>query len=101
MPDGGTLAIRTGHEPDGRIITTVTDTGTGIAEPDLDRIFEPFFTKKEKGMGFGLAIVRRIIEDHHGTITCRSRLGEFTEFTIILPPAADQLPPSPTSETLA
>jgi signal transduction histidine kinase len=101
MPDGGTLTIRTGHEPDGRIVAIVTDTGTGIAEPDLARIFEPFFTKKEKGMGFGLAIVRRIIEDHHGTITCRSRLGEFTEFTITLPPAPDQLPPSPTSETLA
>jgi signal transduction histidine kinase len=101
MPDGGTLTIRTGHDPDGRIVTTVTDTGTGIAEPDLARIFEPFFTRKEKGLGFGLAIVRRIIEDHHGTITCRSRLGEFTEFTIILPPATDQLSPSPTSETLA
>ena len=58
MPDGGDLTIRTGRDPQGRIVTTVTDTGSGISEPDLARIFEPFFTKKEKGMGFGLAIVR-------------------------------------------
>jgi len=101
MPEGGNLTIRTGYDPEGRIVTTFTDTGTGISEADLPRIFEPFFTKKEKGMGFGLAIVRRIIEDHHGFITCRSRVGEFTEFTITLPPALEILPPPPTSETLA
>ncbi len=101
MPDGGDLTIRTGRDQQGRIVTTVTDTGSGISEPDLARIFEPFFTKKEKGMGFGLAIVRRIIEDHHGTITCRSQVGEFTEFTITLPPALEVLPPPSISETPA
>ena len=101
MPNGGELTIRTDRDPKGRILVTVTDTGSGISEPDLARIFEPFFTKKEKGMGFGLAIVRRIIEDHHGTITCRSRVGEFTEFTIDLPPALEILPPSAPSETTA
>ena len=99
MPEGGDLTLRTGRDPEGRLLITVTDTGTGISEPDLARIFEPFFTKKEKGMGFGLAIVRRIIEDHHGTITCRSKVGEFTEFTITLPSAPEIQPSSPTSET--
>lgn len=85
MPDGGRLAITTGRTESGEVQLTIADTGTGISAEDLEKIFEPFFTKKEKGMGFGLAIVRRIIEDHHGTIACQSRLGEFTEFTITLP----------------
>jgi two-component system NtrC family sensor kinase len=84
MPDGGRLTIKSGLVAGG-VVLTITDTGTGISEEDLEKIFEPFFTRKEKGMGFGLAIVRRIIEDHHGTIACRSKPGEFTEFTISLP----------------
>lgn len=86
MPGGGRLTITTGQTAGGEVVLTIADTGTGIGPEDLEKIFEPFFTKKEKGMGFGLAIVRRIIEDHHGTIACRSQLGEFTEFTITLPP---------------
>jgi signal transduction histidine kinase len=86
MPAGGRLTITTGHAASGEVVLTIADTGTGISAEDLEKIFEPFFTKKEKGMGFGLAIVRRIIEDHHGSIVCRSKLGEFTEFTITLPP---------------
>lgn len=90
MPEGGRLTVRSGRTPDGASIVTVTDNGTGIGPDDLEKIFEPFFTKKEKGMGFGLPIVRRIIEDHKGTITCTSKLGEYTEFEIILPGFADQ-----------
>ena len=90
MPGGGRLTIGAGHAPSGEAVVTIADTGTGISADDQEKIFEPFFTRKEKGMGFGLAIVRRIIEDHHGTIACRSQLGEFTEFTITLPP-----PPAP------
>ena len=86
MPDGGSLAISSARSEDGNSIIRITDSGTGIDEEDLEKIFEPFFTKKEKGMGFGLPIVRRIIEDHHGTITCRSEAGTFTEFEITLPP---------------
>jgi len=89
MPDGGNLTIRTDTPPGNGAMIRITDSGTGISEEDLEKIFEPFFTKKEKGMGFGLPIVKRIIEDHKGTITCRSKGGEFTEFTIILPPAEE------------
>ncbi|MBU0485775.1 MAG: HAMP domain-containing protein [Proteobacteria bacterium] len=87
MPNGGILVIDTA-KLEHNITITITDNGTGIAEEDQKRIFEPFFTKKEKGMGFGLAIVQRIIEDHHGWITCSSEEGEYTIFEIVLPTTA-------------
>ncbi|MBU0730179.1 MAG: HAMP domain-containing protein [Proteobacteria bacterium] len=84
MPDGGRLFIGT-HQTKQYIITTIADTGTGISKEDLEKIFDPFFTKKEKGLGFGLSIVQRIIEDQKGWISCFSELGEFTIFEIVLP----------------
>ncbi|MBU0479973.1 MAG: HAMP domain-containing protein [Proteobacteria bacterium] len=85
MPDGGHLKLITQRTKNGEIVIRVADDGIGIKEQDLKKIFEPFFTTKEKGTGFGLAIVRRIIEDHRGKITCRSKVGEGTEFEIVLP----------------
>ncbi len=85
MPEGGTLKIQSILSSKNDAVVRVIDNGTGIEPDDQEKIFEPFFTKKEKGMGFGLPIVRRIIEDHHGTITCKSVVGEFTEFEIKLP----------------
>ncbi|MEJ2034247.1 MAG: ATP-binding protein, partial [Deltaproteobacteria bacterium] len=84
MPDGGTLTIQTDRAED-QVTLTIADTGQGIAAEDLDRVFDPFFTRKEGGLGFGLPIVRRIIEDHKGRITCRSKTGEGTTFEITLP----------------
>ena len=84
MPDGGTLKLSTRREED-HVLLQVADTGKGIDAADLEKIFEPFFTKKVQGMGFGLAIVQRIIEDHGGQITCESEPGKFTVFTIQLP----------------
>jgi signal transduction histidine kinase len=84
MPGGGTLTIQTAKTSH-HVIITIADTGTGIAAEDIDRIFDPFFTRKEGGLGFGLPIVRRIIEDHQGQITCRSTAGEYTLFEIVLP----------------
>jgi signal transduction histidine kinase len=63
----------------------VADTGMGIAEADREKIFLPFFTNKESGLGFGLSIVQRIVEDHGGRITCDSKLGEGTRFIVWLP----------------
>lgn len=84
MPDGGTLHLGcTQHE--GNLLITIEDTGKGISSADLTQIFEPFFTKKEKGTGFGLAIVQRIVEDHGGQITCHSELGKKTVFEILIP----------------
>jgi signal transduction histidine kinase len=85
LSKGGTLTIKSILSPENEAVVRVIDNGTGIDQDDQEKIFEPFFTKKEKGMGFGLPIVRRIIEDHHGTITCNSVVGEFTEFEIKLP----------------
>ncbi|MDP1648138.1 MAG: ATP-binding protein [Rubrivivax sp.] len=87
MPDGGTLTLATAADG-GEIKVTVADTGSGIAPEHLGRIFQPFFTTKPRGLGFGLAIVQRIVEQHGGQIECQSRAGAGTVFTIRLPLAA-------------
>ena len=63
----------------------VGDTGSGIPESDLDKIFDPFFTSKEKGIGLGLAIVFRIIESYQGIIMVKSEHKRGASFTIVLP----------------
>lgn len=63
----------------------ISDNGHGIAPKDLDRIFEPFFTTKPDGLGIGLALTKRVVEEHKGTITFKSTLNEGTEVTIKLP----------------
>ncbi len=83
-PAGGELKFTTFRQGN-EIILMVADTGSGIAPADLSRIFEPFFSLKPLGMGFGLAIVQKIIEDHGGRISCRSKEQEGTIFEIRLP----------------
>jgi signal transduction histidine kinase len=63
----------------------IRDNGAGIAPEKLDRVFTPFFTTKENGTGLGMAISRRIVEGHEGTIEVRSKTGEGTEFVVTLP----------------
>jgi signal transduction histidine kinase len=63
----------------------VRDSGVGIAEADLEHIFEPFFSRKPDGTGLGLATTARIVEDHKGTIDVKSKPGKGTTFTIRLP----------------
>ncbi|MHC4872557.1 MAG: hybrid sensor histidine kinase/response regulator [Planctomycetota bacterium] len=67
----------------------ITDNGEGIDEKNIERIFEPFFTtkQKDKGTGMGLASVYGTVCNHKGAVTCRSRKGEGTTFTVILPHA--------------
>jgi signal transduction histidine kinase len=84
MPDGGVLHFRTGRQEQ-NILLEIRDTGSGIAASDLPRIFDPFFSRKPLGLGFGLAIVQKIVEDHGGRITCHSELQQGTTFTIQLP----------------
>ena len=69
-----------------------TDTGHGIKEEDLDRIFSPFFTTKEvgHGTGLGLAISYGIVKEHKGTITVESQEGQGATFTIRLPVSSEQ-----------
>ncbi|MBK8206004.1 MAG: GHKL domain-containing protein [Planctomycetes bacterium] len=63
----------------------VIDTGCGIAESNMDRMFRPYFTTKKNGTGMGLAMVRRIVEEHGGQITFESEAGKGTRFIILLP----------------
>ena len=84
MTDSGELTLK-GMVKDSFIRIMVRDTGQGIPEDDLEKIFDPFFTTKEKGVGLGLSIVKKIVENNGGEITVESKVGEFTTFTISLP----------------
>jgi PAS domain S-box-containing protein len=84
MTKGGTLTLQTGENDDG-VWVSVTDTGGGIAQEQINRIFEPFYTTKKKGSGLGLMIVQRIVRAHNGRIELESRVGRGTTFRIWLP----------------
>jgi two-component system sensor histidine kinase AtoS len=85
MADGGTLTVKTWHEPmEDSIRILIGDTGKGIEDELLARIFEPFFTTKPKGTGLGLAITKRLIEQHGGSIRVEAP-GRGTTFRIDLP----------------
>lgn len=84
MPRGGRLTVETYLE-DGLISISINDTGVGIAPEDLARVFEPYFTTKETGIGLGLAITRRIVEEHKGRIDIKSEPGKGTTATVQLP----------------
>jgi PAS domain S-box-containing protein len=84
MGDGGTLTIITGFN-DTEIQISVKDTGTGISEENLPKIFEPYFTTKPTGTGLGLTLVFKIIREHRGDLNVKSREGEGTDFIITLP----------------
>ena len=84
MPKGGTLTIQTKQIGDNLEIA-FTDTGVGMPKGTMQQIFTPLFTSKAKGMGFGLAISKRIVEAHGGKITVESRVGEGSTFTLSIP----------------
>jgi CheY-like chemotaxis protein len=101
MPDGGTVHLTTencyidqpilGLEKVGKgdfVVLTISDTGIGIPPEDIERIFEPFYTKKvmgRSGTGLGMAVVWGTIKDHHGFIDIQSQEGKGTKFKIYLP----------------
>ncbi len=84
MPEAGKLEIRSNQTKDNTEIE-FADTGVGIPEEILSKIFSPLFTTKAKGMGFGLPICKRIVESHGGTITVKTVVNEGTTFTVTLP----------------
>jgi signal transduction histidine kinase len=81
---GGRVMVRTGRV-DNLVEISVTDTGSGIAPERLSQIFEDFVTTKRRGLGLGLAISKRIVEQLDGTITVESELGRGTAFTLRFP----------------
>ncbi len=88
MPRGGTIRLLLGTDPDGRVRLEVSDEGIGIPPEIQGRIFDPFFSTKDigKGTGLGLAISYGILKDHGGDILVRSKPGQGTTFTLLLPP---------------
>jgi signal transduction histidine kinase len=87
MPEGGRLFLRTHRGPAGGFVTIeVQDTGVGIPEENIGKLFTPFFTTKPigKGTGLGLAIIYGIVKMHRGQISVRSQVGVGTTFTITL-----------------
>ena len=89
---GGALNVTLGlqdGEATRRIALVIEDNGPGIAPADLPRLFEPYFSRKEAGVGLGLAMVKRIIEDHGGTVAAENRTdGPGARFTLALPVAS-------------
>ena len=86
MPKGGTLTLRGRNSEDGQWIRiSIQDSGMGIPGEDMNKLFDPFFTTKEGGVGLGLSITHRIIDQHHGKIEVESTPGEGTLFTVWLP----------------
>jgi signal transduction histidine kinase len=86
MNGAGTLTVEAVPDADG-VEIRVTDSGVGMDEETVNHIFDPFYTRKAKGIGLGLAVSRRIVEAHGGTIAARSEPGEGTTFVIGLPGA--------------
>ena len=80
----GKILLSSGAK-DGQVWFAVQDTGKGMSEDVLEKIFHPFFTTKDKGTGLGLAVINKIITDHHGTITVDSMAGAGSTFTVRLP----------------
>jgi two-component system NtrC family sensor kinase len=86
MEEGGTLTIRSDYHPDTNTVTmSVRDTGIGIEEKDLARIFDPFFSTKKKGTGLGLSVVNGIVTRHNGKVEIDSTPGKGTDFRVSLP----------------
>ena len=104
MPRGGTLRIMARNDSHDRqshpglgqgdyIQIAITDTGEGIQQDNLARIFDPYFTTKQTGTGLGLAAVYSIVKKHHGHIEVESQLGQGTTFRLWLPALRQQLAP--------
>jgi len=85
MPEGGLLSIKAKSPSPGRIAVSITDTGVGILEENLEKIFEPLFTTRAKGIGLGMAIAKTFVEGHGGSIQVQSEVGKGTTFTVKLP----------------
>lgn len=86
MPNGGLLSISVSeNKTDKNAVIDISDTGVGIPQENIDRLFEPYFTTKPDGTGLGLSITYKIIEAHNGKIKVTSEEGKGSTFSIILP----------------
>jgi signal transduction histidine kinase len=87
MEGGGKLVCEILPLANGKILTRIIDTGEGIPEENMDKIYDPFFTTKKGGTGLGLSICYSVVKSHQGEIEVRSRVGEGTTVLVTLPAA--------------
>jgi two-component system sensor histidine kinase HydH len=86
----GDITVEITDEPsDENVIIKVVDTGIGIREDIMEKIFDPLFTTKQVGTGLGLSSCKSIIDQHGGTISASSKIGRGTTFTIKIPKKSD------------
>ncbi|MBL7148442.1 MAG: tetratricopeptide repeat protein [Candidatus Cloacimonetes bacterium] len=86
MPDGGKLTVSGEDDKKSKqLIITIEDTGTGISKSDLSKIFDPFFSTREDGVGLGLSLCHQIIEDHKGKIEIESQINKGTKVIVTFP----------------
>ena len=84
MPEGGKLPIKAKAEED-KVLVSFMDTGCGISQENMKKLFEPLFTTKARGMGLGLAVCKNLVEASGGSIEVESEEGKGSTFTVILP----------------
>jgi signal transduction histidine kinase len=84
MPDGGVLQLATENTGE-ELRIVVQDNGIGIADDKQGKIFEPYYTTKENGTGLGLTLAYKIVKEHGGEMSVRSKLGQGSVFVISLP----------------
>lgn len=84
MPDGGRLRVQTVQKGN-ELLLKISDTGVGIPDEHMDKIFEPYFTTKDFGSGLGLTLVYKILKEHMGDIEINSKVGEGTSITLRFP----------------
>lgn len=85
MPEGGDLSVTTLPSEPNSVSIIIADTGQGMSQETVDKLFEPLFTTKAKGIGLGMAVTKSLVTAHHGTIEVESEPGQGTTFTIQLP----------------
>ncbi|WP_319543270.1 ATP-binding protein [uncultured Pseudodesulfovibrio sp.] len=88
MPDGGSILLDLGLE-NGEVVLKVVDTGVGMVEQELGKVFNPFYSTKEDGNGLGLAMIKKIVEDFGGAVEIASKPGHGTTVSIRLLPVLD------------
>ena len=84
MFEGGNLSLATERKDD-FLVVKIKDSGSGITEKNLKKLFTPFFTTKPNGSGLGLPVTKKIVEEHQGSIQVESRVGEGTQFSLFFP----------------
>jgi two-component system NtrC family sensor kinase len=85
MDGKGTLTVTVGSTVDSQVEVSFVDTGHGIATEDMEKIFQPLFSTKAKGIGFGLSIAKMVVDKHGGTIEAKAEPGKGANIVIRLP----------------